>query len=77
MVSFALDVDLARRAELAAAGKPVEISDISWAWDSRWRRLEKRSRSPNDLRRRELTSDLPFILGGERPSLQPCRSITA
>ena len=34
VVSFALDVDLARRAGLAAAGKPVEIPNISRAWDS-------------------------------------------
>jgi site-specific DNA recombinase len=33
VVSFALDEDLARRAGLAAAGKPVEMPDISAAWD--------------------------------------------
>jgi hypothetical protein len=33
VVSFALDEDLARRAGLAAAGKPVEIPDLSEAWD--------------------------------------------
>jgi site-specific DNA recombinase len=33
VVSFALDEDLARRAGLAAAGKPVEIPDISKAWE--------------------------------------------
>jgi site-specific DNA recombinase len=33
VVSFALDEDLARRAGLAAAGKPVEIPDVSQAWD--------------------------------------------
>jgi hypothetical protein len=33
VVSFALDDDLARRAGLAAAGKPVEIPDVSQAWD--------------------------------------------
>jgi DNA invertase Pin-like site-specific DNA recombinase len=33
VVSVALDEDLARRAGLAAAGKPVEIPDISQAWD--------------------------------------------
>lgn len=33
VVSFALDEDLARRAGLAAAGKPVEIPDIPQAWD--------------------------------------------
>jgi DNA invertase Pin-like site-specific DNA recombinase len=33
VVSFALDEDLARRAGLAAAGKPVEIPDIAEAWD--------------------------------------------
>jgi hypothetical protein len=33
VVSFALDEDLARRAGLAAAGKPVEVPDLSQAWD--------------------------------------------
>ncbi len=33
VVSFALDEDLARRAGLAAAGKSVEIPDLSVAWD--------------------------------------------
>jgi hypothetical protein len=33
-VSFALDEDLARRAGLAAAGKPVAVPDISQEWDS-------------------------------------------
>jgi hypothetical protein len=33
VVSFALDEDLARRAGLAAAGKPVEIPDLTQAWD--------------------------------------------
>lgn len=33
VVSVALDEDLARRAGLAAAGKPVEIPDIADAWD--------------------------------------------
>ena len=33
VVSFALDEDLARRAGLAAAGKPVEIPDVAQAWD--------------------------------------------
>jgi len=33
VISFALDEDLARRAGLAAAGKPVEIPDVSVAWD--------------------------------------------
>ena len=33
VVSFALDEDLARRAGLAAAGKPVEIPNMSDAWD--------------------------------------------
>ena len=33
VVSFALDQDLARRAGLAAAGKPVEVPDLSQAWD--------------------------------------------
>ena len=34
VVSFALDEDLAVRAGLAAAGKPVEIPNLSQAWDS-------------------------------------------
>ena len=33
VVSFALDQDLARRAGLAAAGKPIEIPEVSQAWD--------------------------------------------
>ena len=33
VVSFALDEDLARRAGLAAIVKPVEIPDVSHAWD--------------------------------------------
>jgi DNA invertase Pin-like site-specific DNA recombinase len=33
VISFALDEDLARRAGLAAAGKPVEIPDLSQEWD--------------------------------------------
>jgi len=33
VVSFALDDNLARRAGLAAAGKPVAIPDLSQAWD--------------------------------------------
>jgi site-specific DNA recombinase len=33
VVSFALDEDLARRAGLAATGKPVEVPDHSQAWD--------------------------------------------
>jgi site-specific DNA recombinase len=33
VISFALDEDLARRAGLAAAGKPVEVPDLSQAWD--------------------------------------------
>ena len=34
IVSFALDEDLARRAGLAATGKPVEIPDVSQQWDA-------------------------------------------
>jgi hypothetical protein len=33
VVPFALDEDLARRAGLAAAGKPVARPDLSEAWD--------------------------------------------
>jgi hypothetical protein len=33
VVSFALDEDLARRAGLAATGKPVEIPDLSQEWN--------------------------------------------
>jgi site-specific DNA recombinase len=33
VISVALDEDLARRAGLAAAGKPVEVPDLSEAWD--------------------------------------------
>jgi site-specific DNA recombinase len=33
VISFALDEDLARRAGLAAAGKPAEIPDLSQEWD--------------------------------------------
>jgi hypothetical protein len=34
VVSFALDEDLARRAGLAVAGKPVALPDLSKAWDA-------------------------------------------
>ena len=34
VVSVALDEDLARRAGLAAAGKPVEVPDIAEAWEA-------------------------------------------
>jgi site-specific DNA recombinase len=33
VVSFALDEDLARRAGLAAAGKPVDVPDLGEAWE--------------------------------------------
>jgi hypothetical protein len=33
VISVALDEDLARRAGLAAAGKPVEVPDLSQAWN--------------------------------------------
>jgi hypothetical protein len=41
VVSFALDEDLARRAGLAASGKPVEIPDVSQQWDVALRPLRE------------------------------------
>jgi DNA invertase Pin-like site-specific DNA recombinase len=49
MVSFALDEDLARRAGLAAAGKPVEIPDISEQWDAALAPLREALKSTTGL----------------------------